>query len=177
MRAISYAVERHRALQALRQAASSDELTGLPNLRGFRSLAEKLLKLAIREARPSTLLYIDVDDLKHVNDRYGHAVGSDLLVRVARALRSVVRESDVLARVGGDEFCLLLFGQEAHGAAIVRQRLQDAIERLNRDPVAPQISLSVGASTVASSQPIGLEELMVQADVSMYANKHERETG
>jgi two-component system cell cycle response regulator len=170
-RAVFHAVERHRTTQALREAANTDELTGLPNLRGFRLLATHQLSLAAREGWPITLLYMDVDDLKLVNDTFGHAAGSDLLARVADALRSVARRSDVLARVGGDEFCLLLCGKGPSDVAAVRARVRTAISALNRATITGPVSLSVGAVSFAACGEVELEQLMGEADRLMYADK------
>src|SRR6267143_4698500 len=107
VRAIECAVEQSRLDKELRSMALTDELTGLHNRRGFLSLATQQLRLALRNGHGLLLFFVDVDNLKETNDSYGHQEGDSVLVRFADALRETFRDSDVLARLAGDEFAVL----------------------------------------------------------------------
>ena len=100
-----------------------DELTGLHNRRGFISLAEQHLKLTSRQGVRSTLIFIDVDNLKYINDNFGHREGDDALQQIAGLLRECFREADIIGRLGGDEFCVLLSHTDAAGDLLIRKRL------------------------------------------------------
>jgi two-component system cell cycle response regulator len=107
-RALSFAIVRQQAQLRLRSLSLMDELTGLHNRRGFIGLADQRLKLNSREGLRSTLIFIDVDNLKFINDNFGHAEGDFALQQVAALLRECFRESDIIGRLGGDEFSVLL---------------------------------------------------------------------
>ena len=108
-RALSYAIARQQASACTCCSLSlMDELTGLHNRRGFVSLAEQRLKLTSRQGVRSTLIFIDVDNLKYINDNFGHREGDGALQQIAGLLRECFRESDIIGRLGGDEFCVLL---------------------------------------------------------------------
>ncbi len=167
-RAIRYAVEHDRMRQRIRELATVDELTGLLNVRGFTPLAEHHLRLARRTGQPVTLLFVDLDNMNAVNEAFGRAEGSRLLVDTATVLRQAVRESDVLARTGGDEFSILLTGSDPAAAATVLTRLVEAIATHNARSGRPyQLSLSVGAETYDPERPCTLDELIRRASQRM----------
>jgi two-component system cell cycle response regulator len=181
-RSVSYAVERHRMQQDLRRLATVDDLTGLFNRRGFLPLAEHHLNLVDRNKFPLMLLFIDLDGLKRVNDAHGHAEGSRMIQDTATVLTKTLRTSDVLARVGGDEFCVLLTGDDAENAERVLVRLVEAVAGHNARAMRPyELSLSVGAAPYDPEEPCSIEELMERADALMYEEKErrhrQRETG
>jgi diguanylate cyclase (GGDEF)-like protein len=149
----------------------SDELTGLSNLRGFRLLAGQALRMARRSQVPFSLLFIDLDNLKDINDSFGHSVGSNILSDTGHLLRATFRESDVLGRVGGDEFAVAgQFSQEAISIAI--HRLREAIDQRNaRAAKEPFLSLSLGHITVGPHSEESLDELLEKADLAMYEEK------
>jgi two-component system cell cycle response regulator len=176
-RSISYAIERNRMQQELQALALRDELTGLLNRRGFEPIAEQQLRLAEREEADVAVLFLDVDGLKRVNDELGHAMGSRLLIDAADAIRSAIRQSDVPARVGGDEFSVLLMGGRAAADNVIR-RLNDHIERVNAASSASYtLSLSVGTAVSAPGDRRSLSRLMSEADDLMYEDKRARRTG
>jgi diguanylate cyclase (GGDEF)-like protein/PAS domain S-box-containing protein len=159
--------------QQLIDLAGLDDLTGLQNRRGFLRSAEDQLKVARRRATPLVLLFIDVDELKVVNDSHGHAAGDLLLIDTANLLNATFRESDVVARVGGDEFCVLLTS-DASDAWLAVRRLLVAIDEHHEHAVVERpfrLSLSIGSATFEPENPRTIEQLMQQADHAMYANK------
>lgn len=167
-RAVRYVVERHRMQREIRDLATVDELTGLLNRRGFLPMAEHHLKLAHRTEQPPTLLFIELDGLEAVNDAFGRAEGSELLVDTAGVLRQAVRDSDVPARIGEDEFCVLLTGSSSGAAAMVLTRLVEAIATHNARSGRPYaLSLSVGAATYDPEHPCPLDELVERAHAHM----------
>ena len=164
--------ERVEMQQQLIDLAGLDDLTGLQNRRGFLRSAEDQLKVARRRETPLVLLYIDVDDLKAVNDSHGHAAGDLLLVDTADLLSATFRESDVVARVGGDEFCVLLTSDASEAWLAVR-RLLVAMEEHHERAAGERpfrLSLSIGSATFEPENPRTIEQLMQQADDAMYAN-------
>lgn len=173
-RAIRYAVERNRMQQELQALALKDEMTGLLNRRAFEPIAEQQLRLAERDGTDVSLLFIDIDHLKRVNDDLGHSVGSRLIVDATDAIRSAIRRSDVPARVGGDEFCVLLAGGSDAAERVVR-RLADAVAEQHADPSRPyQLSLSVGTSVSTPEDRRPLDALVSEADERMYEAKRAR---
>jgi diguanylate cyclase (GGDEF)-like protein len=150
------------------EIASRDGLTGLKNHRHFREALEKQLSMANRLAIPLSVVMIDVDQFKEFNDSYGHPAGDDVLVEVARLLRSSVRDHDVVARYGGEEFAVLLPGTDERASQSLAERLRMAIERYDW-PLRP-ITISIGASTLDRTGEKA-SDLMEMADRSLYQSK------
>ncbi len=158
----------------LRELSLSDELTGFHNRRGFYLLGEQALRDARRTATPVSVLFFDADGLKRVNDMLGHDVGSAFLLDIAALLRATFRGSDVLGRVGGDEFAVLTHGRLADLTPALR-RLDDATEAANGEGDRPyRISFSVGGATSEPQGSESLAELLDRADAAMYEKKRER---
>lgn len=164
-------VERERVNRQLEHLALTDDLTGLNNRRGFTALAQQQLQTARRQKRGMTLLFLDLNELKVINDRFGHAEGDRALAVVGELLAATFRASDVTGRIGGDEFCVLLTEGEVrdHAAALVR--LEKAIESRNRDGGPWDVSVSAGHAAFDPARPVGVEELIQAADESMYQQK------
>ncbi len=160
-----------RLLDALNAQAREDSLTGLPNRRAFDEHLSRLTRLAERSREPLSLLAVDVDRFKEVNDTRGHVVGDQVLCAVAEALRASGRDVDVVARVGGDEFAVLLPGCELEDAvsvgAVVAEQAMVHTARLG-EPV----SVSVGAATL-SGGAMTPDALLTAADRALYASKDE----
>jgi diguanylate cyclase (GGDEF)-like protein len=173
--AIAIAQRRFAQLQALRELSLTDELTGLPNRRGFLTLAGQQVKLALRHKKGLSLLFIDVDGLKHVNDARGHQAGDLLLRDTAQVLRKTFRESDVLSRLGGDEYAVLVVDDPGGGSAAAIPRLLQNLEAHNasRGEAAP-LSFSVGAVEIDPLGAISVEECLAKADERMYEQKRLR---
>jgi diguanylate cyclase (GGDEF)-like protein len=159
-----------RALRKLRRLAERDELTGLPNRRLCEErLAEELSRSRRGSGRPGSLLIVDMNDLKGVNDRHGHAAGDEALRETARILRGALRASDVCCRTGGDEFTILLPDTDAPAARLAMGRLRTAVMRAGaRQDEA--ISISVGAATWPTDGDEA-HALIETADRAMYAEK------
>lgn len=157
----------------IEQWATLDELTQISNRRGFMMLAEKGLRLALRQAYPITLLYFDLDGFKQINDRWGHQAGDRALRRFATLMMETFRDADVCARLGGDEFVTLLPYTDAGQAVYALQRLRQAIDAANREQPDYRLDFSVGAVTHMPGEPVcDLESLLHSADTLMYRHKH-----
>jgi len=158
----------------IRNLSLRDELTALYNRRGFYLLAEQALRLAQRSKAPFSVLFVDLDNLKLINDTQGHAAGSAFLCEVAELLQRYVRKSDVLGRVGGDEF--VVAGQSTEEAMrYVTQRLEEAAKERNAQPGrAYPFSFSVGHVTTKEGEAELLQDLLERADHAMYITKRHK---
>jgi diguanylate cyclase (GGDEF)-like protein len=166
--------ELEKANAEIRQLSVTDELTGLHNRRGFYRLAEAALYDEPRHRGAALLAFIDVDGLKQVNDLQGHEVGDALIRDVARVLRSCLRKVDIVARIGGDEFCILALDGTLDGADM-RARLLHALDDFNRrTPASYRLSASIGVVDVNVEDGATLDELLARADELMYAEKKSR---
>ena len=158
--------------RTLRSLALIDELTGLYNRRGFTNLAMQHLKLAQRTKRNSLLLLIDVDKLKHINDTFGHPEGDQTLVDVADILRGTFRTSDLIARIGGDEFAMIAIEAHKDSGNLLTERLQEKLNGHNAQPNRRyQLSLSVGVACLDPDSQKSFEDLMAAADRALYECK------
>lgn len=160
-----------QANDEIRRISLADELIGLNNRRGFYLLAEQALRLARREGRAAHVVFIDVDGLKRVNDQHGHEAGDALLLDVALAIKATFRESDVIGRLGGDEFCVLALDHMGDTDAL-RQRLVRTFAEFGRDRPYP-LSASIGVEPVGG-EDIPLDALLTRADQAMYFEKRVR---
>jgi diguanylate cyclase (GGDEF)-like protein len=165
----------HLAAQAARehQLACSDPLTELPNWRGFETHLRLALARAARENRSMCIGYVDLDNFKRVNDLHGHAIGNDVLQRLGQLLRETVRGQDLVARIGGDEFALVLDAFDVDRVKRVGQRLVDAVAGLGDQ--LPNSGLGASVGLVLVSNPDGwaqkTEQLLQLADRAMYQAK------
>ena len=162
---------RRIAEDALRELADRDSLTGLLNSTSFKVRAEQTLARARRKGEPVSFLFIDVDRFKTVNDTSGHEVGDRVLKEVARRLAHSVREVDVTARIGGDEFAVLLEAADGASAAITTQR----ITAIMHEPIdVAGYSFNLGCSIGIATTPDGkttFQQLLREADLAMYEAK------
>jgi diguanylate cyclase (GGDEF)-like protein len=160
-----------KANEEIRQLSVTDELTGLNNRRGFYLLAEQALREARRHGRSCLIAFLDVDGLKRVNDEQGHDVGDSLIADVAQVLRATLRESDILARMGGDEFCVLAT-EPTGDPALLRNRLLEAFRCFNEAEHRPyRLSDSIGLVQAAATASVTVDELIARADELMYEEK------
>ena len=158
--------------EKIRAMSVTDELTGLYNRRGFFTLAEQELKTANRKKRKIYLVYADLDNLKEINDAYGHLVGDLMLIETAKILRVSFRQSDIIARIGGDEFIVILVGTNGSDAESVTSRLQKNIEIHNQKIINNhKLSISFGIACYDPEFPSSIVELLNNADKSMYEHK------
>jgi diguanylate cyclase (GGDEF)-like protein len=171
VRALRYSIERHRLQKNLQNLSLIDDLTGLHNRRGFLALAEQHLRMIQRKGA-ALLIYLDLDDLKLINDSYGHLEGNRALIVTANVLRACFRQSDILARLGGDEFCVLMTDAGQDSAQQVRKRLQQRSEFINAlSSWRFRLSLSVGIAEVPVVHQPSLDQLLRIADAQMYEEK------
>ncbi len=172
--ALLFARERHRLQRELRELAFLDPLTGLQNRRGFLAQAEQLVLLAQRSGRSLVLLFIDLDGLKRVNDSMGHDEGDRTLLEMAAHLRTNFRASDVVARIGGDEFAVLAVDAPPGTLSLLVARLRDRIERRNALPNQRHaLSISIGTATLENAGSVTVEKMLADADRAMYEHKRE----
>jgi len=160
------------AHEELRLLSDTDELTGLKNRRAFNNEFSVEVKKSIRYKRPFSVMMLDSDNLKKINDQHGHSVGDKLIVTHGQVIRSVLRETDVLARYGGDEFVVMLPETNHSRAAEVAERIRQAVENT---------SFSAEGSLVSSTLSIGIacypedsenpEEIILKADKALYESK------
>jgi diguanylate cyclase (GGDEF)-like protein len=155
----------------LRHLALTDDLTCLYNRRGFFAAAIQQLKFAQRNAQNLLLLFCDVDDLKKINDTYGHREGDLALIRTADSLEQTFRGSDVLSRLGGDEFVVLALEASNQSQEVLLRRLEKNLKKSNASESRYELSLSVGVARFDPQRAISLGELMAQADEAMYEQK------
>lgn len=184
--AIEVAVHRHRAEVALREREVTlqrtadlmqslsliDELTGLKNRRAFFALAQQEIKSARRDNRVLALLFIDVNELKPINDLHGHAAGDQALRQTAQVLASTSRESDIVARLGGDEFVVLARVNDDVSADVLMQRLSENLAAANAQNDTPfKLDLSIGMVLVHPNSDEDITALLAKADAYMYEDK------
>jgi diguanylate cyclase (GGDEF)-like protein len=163
------------ALQREREAARRDALTGSFNRRAFTELAERELHRARRLRQPLTLIYLDVDNFKTVNDSFGHSGGDDLLRTIARTIMDGTRVTDIVSRLGGDEFVVLIPDAGAEAARTVVLKLKAQLMAVVRARDWP-VTFSIGALTV-DDPSASVAELVRQADALMYAVKSQAKDG
>jgi diguanylate cyclase (GGDEF)-like protein len=164
----------HKREESLLTLSLTDELTDLYNRRRFFVLTEQHLKVAIRTKRRLLLLYIDMDDLKWINDHGGHNEGDKALIALASILKKTFRESDIIARIGGDEFVVLLESPDEKDEMLIT-RLYENISDYNAKVFQDyKLSVSVGAAQFDPEYPISIDELLSKADALMYAQKRKR---
>ena len=156
--------------KALLALSLTDELTGLCNRRRFFILTEQYLKVAIRRKERPLLLFIDMDDLKGINDHYGHNEGDQALIDLASILKKTFRESDIIARIGGDEFVVLLESSDKNSEALIT-RLHENVKDYNAQRSQRILSISLGTAQFDPESPISIDELLSKADALMYVHK------
>jgi diguanylate cyclase (GGDEF)-like protein len=175
-RALQCATKQYMLQTELGNLALKDELTGLYNRRGFLALADRQLKLARRSGRSLLLFFIDVDGLKEINDVFGHAEGDASLKRMAEALEMTFRDSDVIARWGGDEFAILAIEASGQSASAIRDRLAEYLNSANHRDSSYEFSVSLGTARFDPWRPASIRELIAEADQAMYEQKRSRST-
>jgi diguanylate cyclase (GGDEF)-like protein len=173
VRSVRHGIERHRLFSALRSLSLIDDLTGLYNRRGFSDLGEQYLKLARRSGRGVTMVYLDLDRFKTINDSLGHHVGDRALQKVADILRATFRRSDIIARLGGDEFGVLALEAADESAELLVERLRERIVDFNDTSPEPfQLAVSIGMARHDDDPKVRLADMVADADAAMYREKH-----
>lgn len=162
-------LQRDRLVHRLREAVRTDPLTSVLNRRGFEESFTRELDRLARTGEPLSVLVGDVDRFKSINDRFGHGAGDDALVAVAETLQEEVRGVDSVARIGGEEFALLLPATDEAEAFEVAERLRAAVSQV-RDPEGRRLTISFGAVT-CYARCTTIDELLAAADTAMYEAK------
>src|SRR5215470_1181195 len=161
---------KERTVRVQRDAASTDELTGLPNRRGFFAAAERLVAGQVKKGEPVSVLMFDLDHFKSINDRFGHAIGDDALRLFAATAAGSMRTSDVVARLGGEEFAAILPGAPAD-AAIVAERVRLAFEAAAATVSGRPVAATVSVGTASAGLCADVATLLTAADRALYRAK------
>jgi diguanylate cyclase (GGDEF)-like protein len=166
-------IQLRRVRAALHMQTITDELTGHYNRRGFNAMADQALSNARSLRQSCALLFIDVDDLKGINDRHGHEAGDKAIVAVGEALRVCSRNNDIVARVGGDEF--LVFAADCRSVDGLRRRIANALQEASAAWALPfSVSACIGATEVPLSRDVPIEKIVAEADARMLEDKRSR---
>ena len=164
--------ERKELEKKLHEASLTDELTGLLNRRGFLTLSEKQLQISRRYKRRFSILFLDLNDMKQINDNFGHSAGDQALRDIADILRKTFRSSDIIARLGGDEFTVLINEPSIDIEALITKNINRNLNMHNDHSENPyRLSTSLGISHFDPSHPKSIEDLLAAADQLMYEHK------
>jgi diguanylate cyclase (GGDEF)-like protein/PAS domain S-box-containing protein len=172
---LSDITDRKRLEEKLRTMSIMDDLTGLYNRRGFLTLFQQQVKVADRTKKNMLLFFADLDKMKQINDTLGHQEGDKALIDIATILKEVFRGSDIIGRVGGDEFAILVLDTTDETKEVLMKRLQNSLDDYNR-PKSYTLSLSIGIAPYDPKKPLSLDELMAQADTLMYEEKRNKQS-
>jgi len=164
--------QRHALEDELRTMSLRDDMTGLYNRHGFSLLAEQRLKDARRSGSTLTMIYADVDGLKSINDSFGYNGGDIALTLCAQALEGSFRESDIVARIGGDEFVVLADADTRKIATVARRLDEDLERRTAASGLQFPVSLTIGSAHSMPTSELSLDDLLQRADEFMYERKH-----
>jgi len=168
------ALENARLLQEAEKLATTDPLTGLSNRRHFESVAERDLRLAIRHHQPLSIMIVDIDRFKTVNDTYGHGTGDKVLAGVANTCRGCLRITDMNVRLGGEEFAFLCPNTDGQGAWVLAERIRRSISELTFDAEASRlnVTVSIGISEINNDGDT-LVDMTRRADQALYQAKNQ----
>ena len=173
IRAIYYAVERQKTKVKFHQISLLDDLTELYNHRGFYTFAKQQLELARRAQEDLALILADLDNMKFINDNFGHAEGDRALRSIAKLLKMTLRSTDIISRLDGDEFTVVAAGASQYGAQTILKRLRENFDRDNRNNGRYRLSLSIGSAQFDHRENLTLEDLIAKADRALYKNKQQ----
>ncbi|MES2682390.1 MAG: GGDEF domain-containing protein [Pseudomonadota bacterium] len=162
-----------RLQNQLRRAAQDDALTNLLNRGGFNGLARRQLERCRHSAKPASVLLMDLDHFKRVNDSHGHDAGDRLLCAFAETVRAQSRATDLVARYGGEEFCALLPGADHQAAVVIAERIRQQFAKVTVpvDDIALGTTVSIGVAEIAAAETV--EAALLRADQALYAAKRE----
>ncbi len=168
-------VELRQSVDELSQLVRTDPLTGLANYRYFCQALEQEMERTRRSGQPTTLIMLDIDHFKKVNDDWGHEVGNQALIHVSRLMRQTVRKLDIPCRYGGEEFAIILPNTLLSASIPVARRLRQTIEKvpLRVADKRLQLTASLGIDTFSADQDASVEELVQRADHYLYQAKQE----
>ena len=170
-RILRYGLRQTQVESELSHLAISDELTGLYNRRGFLLLGSERMELAHSLKKNVLLFFADLDNLKQINDQFGHQEGDQALLKTAEIFRNTFRNSDITGRFGGDEFTALVIEEYGQTADTISRRLQENMAELAANNTHYPLSLSVGMTRYAAEMRSSLQKLLAQADQALYKQK------
>ncbi len=167
-------LEMRKRIAELEELADTDTLMPLPNRRAFMRRLESVVQYAARHETPAAVLYIDLDGLKRINDDHGHHIGDAVLLHLARLLTDSLRATDMVARIGGDEFGLILDHLNEADATAKAKALSDYVSAQQVDVGAATIAIrvTIGLAMVRAGESVA--SLVERADAAMYANRNHR---
>ncbi len=170
--ALSLTYELKAAKEEAEQMALSDVLTGLNNRRAFYEVGQALFANAHRRRSPISVIMLDVDFFKKINDRYGHATGDKAIIAVAESLRTVIRESDLAGRIGGEEFAVILPETGAEAARLLAERIREEIQKIRIDANGDMVSLTASLGVAQyDGKNNSLDAVIAKADQALYRAK------
>jgi len=168
------ALERAREMKTFRIQSTFDELTGLLNRRGLFDVLGREQARSDRYGRDVSVLFVDLNKFKPINDTYGHKVGDEALITVSRALEGAVRTTDIVGRLAGDEFFVILPDISAEGAALVQERITQAVADVMFCVCSTRIELGISVGAATHEPGMSAEQLVERADQAMYQMKRGR---
>ena len=154
--------------------ASQDHMTKLYNRRYFSEISTKVMQLAVRNKKPLSVLMLDIDKFKNINDTYGHPVGDEVIISLANTLKDISRQSDIACRFGGEEFLILLPETSAQGAMVIGEKIRKKVEELVISPqnnIHIKFTISIGVSEFKPDDELNLELSIHRADEALYEAK------
>ena len=170
-RAIIYSMERHDILESLYRTTIVDELTGLHNRRGLYTLGNQQVEIAKRQNDDLFVFYLDLDGMKEINDNLGHEFGDKALLATSKIMHKSFRVTDILSRIGGDEFVVIAVKAQFEFIPIIIQRIKDLVKEENNLLKDYKISISIGVCKVDLDRENPLEDAIKDADKEMYKAK------
>ncbi|RLA70556.1 MAG: diguanylate cyclase response regulator, partial [Epsilonproteobacteria bacterium] len=158
----------------LKFLASTDPMTELYNRRYFSTISKHILDLAKRDATPTSIIMLDIDNFKKVNDTYGHKVGDDVIISLAKLLQKFTRKSDIACRFGGEEFVILLPETAINGASVIAEKIREATEHSTVNSMENNtltFTISLGIAQIDPEEESDIEASIHRADTALYAAK------
>ncbi len=169
---VAVAIENANLLQEVQRLAITDELTDVLNRRGFDEVAQREFGAAKRYSRPLSLIMMDIDRFKAINDVYGHPIGDEILVEIAARARTKIRDTDYISRYGGEEFLILLIEQKPDNAKVVAERIRKSVAEQPFATSVGMINVSISAGvTGANSQVSSISMMIKTVDKALYKSK------
>ncbi len=165
--------QRKKLEKELREASLTDELTGLLNRRGFMTLSEKQVQISKRYKRTFAILFLDLNEMKQINDSFGHQSGDQALIDLADLLRKTFRSSDIISRIGGDEFTVLINEPRPEIEKTITKNFKNILDAFNKRSGRPyKLSTSLGITHFNPADPQSIDDLIAEADKLMYKQKN-----
>ena len=169
---VAVAIENARLLQEVQRLAITDELTNVLNRRGFDDVSTREFVAAKRYSRPLSLIMLDIDRFKAINDVYGHPIGDEILIEIAARARTKIRETDYISRYGGEEFLILLIEQKPDNAKTVAERIRKSVADQPFDTSVGKITVTISAGiTGMNTQTASISMMIKTVDKALYRSK------